>query len=67
MTSIYRWRGEVQRETETVVIAKTTAGQVNALTDRVRALHSYDCPCVVSIPIDGGNPNFISWIFDQVK
>ena len=67
MTSIYRWQGEVQRETETVLIAKTTEGQVAALTERVRALHSYDCPCVVSLPIESGNPAFLRWISDQVK
>ena len=65
--SIYRWQGEVQRETEIVVIAKTSEGRVPALTERVRALHSYDCPCVVSLPIESGNPDFLSWISDQVK
>ena len=67
MTSIYRWEGEVQRETETVLIAKTTERLVIALTDRVRALHSYDCPCVLSLPIDSGNTDFLNWMSDQVK
>ncbi len=67
MTSIYRWEGEIQRETETVLIAKTTERQVMALTDRVKALHSYDCPCVLSLPIDSGNADFLKWISDQVK
>jgi len=67
MTSIYRWQGEVRRETETVIVAKTAKGLVGALTDRVKALHSYDCPCVVSLPIDGGNPDFQNWIFSNIK
>jgi len=67
MTSLYRWEGEVRRETETVLIAKTTERLVIALTDRVKALHSYDCPCVLSLPIDSGNTEFLNWLSDQVK
>lgn len=67
MTSIYRWQGKVQRESEIVMIAKTHENCVAALTERVKALHSYDCPCVVSIPIEGGNPDFLAWICEQVK
>lgn len=62
MTSVYWWDGKVQEGRETVLIAKTTAARVGALTERVRDLHSYDCPCIVSLPIDGGNPAFIDWI-----
>jgi periplasmic divalent cation tolerance protein len=67
MNSIYRWEGEIQHETETVIIAKTNERLVSALTDRVKALHSYDCPCVVSVPIDSGNAEFLNWISNQVK
>ena len=48
MTSIYRWKGELQHDSETMMIAKTTVDNVDALTQRVKNLHSYDCPCVVS-------------------
>jgi periplasmic divalent cation tolerance protein len=67
MMSIYRWQGNIQRDTETVMIAKTTEDRVAALTERVKALHSYDCPCVMSIAIDGGNPEFMNWINGQIK
>lgn len=67
MTSIYRWQGKVQNDTETVLIAKTTEGLVDALTDRVKALHSYDCPCVVSLQFDDGSTDFLNWISNQVK
>lgn len=62
MTSIFRWDGKVQEGRETVLIAKTTAALVDALTEKVRDLHSYDCPCVVALPVDGGNPGFLEWI-----
>lgn len=67
MTSIYRWEEKLQHDTETVIIAKTTEGLVGALTDRVKALHSYDCPCVVSLPIDNGSNEFMNWILNSVK
>lgn len=64
-TSIYRWEGEIRHEAECVLIAKTRAELVERLTTRVRALHSYDCPCVVALPVAGGNPDFLSWIADE--
>ncbi len=65
MTSIYRWQGEVYEDGEAVLIAKTTEAQADALTERVKALHSYDCPCVVTLPVAGGNAAFLDWIAEQ--
>lgn len=65
MTSVYEWQGEVHEDAEAVLILKTRAELVPRLVERVRALHSYDCPCVVSLPIDGGNPGFLDWVADQ--
>lgn len=62
MTSMYWWQGKVEEGTETVMIAKTQTNLVDRLTTKVRELHSYGCPCVVSVPIDGGNPEFLDWI-----
>lgn len=65
--SIYRWEGEVHDDPEVVVVMKTTAAKVALLTERIRTLHSYDCPCVVSVPIEGGNPEFIDWITQETS
>lgn len=62
MRSIYRWNDAIQEDGETVLIAKTRDDLVDALTERVKALHSYDCPCVVALPMIGGNPGFLDWI-----
>ena len=62
MQSIYRWEGKVEDATEVVTIAKTTAAMVPALIDRVKALHSYECPCVVSLRVEGGYPPYLDWI-----
>lgn len=67
MTSIYRWEGAIQHDAEAVLIAKTGRDRVAALTERVKALHSYDCPCIVALPLEGGNDAFLSWIAEQTK
>ncbi len=67
MTSIYRWQGKVCEDSEAVLIAKTTATRLPALTERVKVLHGYDCPCVAAVPITGGNSDFIDWISAQTQ
>lgn len=62
MTSIYRWEGAVRNESEAVLIAKTRRDLVDDVVTRVKALHSYTCPCVVALPVVGGNPAFLEWI-----
>ncbi len=66
MTSVYRWEGAVRHDEEVVLIAKTTTARLDALTQRVRELHSYECPCIVALPVDGGDPAFLEWISDQI-
>lgn len=66
-TSVYRWEGRVHEDPETVLVAKTAADRVEAVTARVRALHSYDCPCVVALPIRGGNSDFLAWIRAETR
>ena len=62
MTSVYRWNDAVQQDHEAVLIAKTTAERFDALAQRVRELHSYDCPCIIAWPITAGSPPYLEWI-----
>lgn len=62
MNAIYHWQGKVEEGQEAVLILKTELALVDALTARVKALHSYTLPCVVAWPIAAGNPDFLSWI-----
>lgn len=63
--SVYRWQGRIEEAEEIVVIAKTRDDLLQSLTDRVRALHSYECPCVVGLPVTGGNPDYLDWIASE--
>ncbi len=67
MTAIYRWEGRVQEALETVLILKTTDTRLAALIDRVRALHSYDCPCIEAIEVADGNPAFLAWVAAETE
>ena len=62
VTSVYWWQGEVQEGDEAVLIAKTREDLVDDLTAKVKKLHSYECPCVVALPVTGGNAEFLDWI-----
>jgi periplasmic divalent cation tolerance protein len=66
MLSLYRWEGRIQEDPEIVLIAKTTESRLAALIEKVKALHSYDCPCIVCVPVTGGNTDFLDWIGDEV-
>lgn len=67
MESIYWWGDELQMTGEVVMIAKTREELVEALTDTVKSMHSYACPCVVSMPIIGGNPAYHEWIIAETR
>jgi periplasmic divalent cation tolerance protein len=62
ITSIYRWEGKLEEAGETALILKTRAELIEPLTARIKALHSYECPCIVALPVAGGNSAFLEWI-----
>lgn len=62
MRSMYWWKGELVTGDETVLIGKTKTSLVEMVVDAVKELHSYEVPCVVSMEISGGNPDFLNWI-----
>lgn len=62
MTAFFRWRGAAEQSEEWVVLAKTRADLFARLAARVRAVHSYDTPCIVALPLIDGDPAFLDWI-----
>ena len=67
MRSIYRWEGSVETATETVCIIKTRQSLVSRLEQRIAALHSYECPCIVHLPVAGGHPPYLLWLLEQTN
>jgi periplasmic divalent cation tolerance protein len=60
--SIYRWQGEVCRDDEHVLMIKCTRARYAALEARVKALHTYDVPEVIALPIEMGSAAYLAWI-----
>ena len=67
MIPIFWWEGAVQEGSEAVLIAKTRRDLLDDLTAFVKAEHGYDCPCVVALPIEAGNPDFLDWIGSETR
>lgn len=69
MESIYKWEGELKEEHECVLIIKTHFSRVRKVTRLVKEMHSYECPCVISLTIteDEGNKEYLDWLESSSK
>ena len=65
--SIYRWEGAVHDDPEARVGLHTRVDLVPAIVERTNRDHPYDVPCVLAVPIVGGNPAYIQWVLDQTQ
>jgi periplasmic divalent cation tolerance protein len=60
--SVYRWQGKIERQAEILLLAKTTMGRFDELEREVRALHSYDTPEIVAVPVTVGSAPYLEWL-----
>ncbi len=67
ITSVYRWKGLVQKEQEWLLLIKTTAAAFENVSKKIRELHSYDLPECIQIPIEAGSAEYLNWIAENVK
>jgi periplasmic divalent cation tolerance protein len=67
MNSMYWWEGKVQDDSESILIAKTKESLVPELIDKVKSRHSYECPCIVSLPLLEGNKEYLEWVEKETK
>ncbi|HNX53246.1 MAG TPA: divalent-cation tolerance protein CutA [Pontiellaceae bacterium] len=65
VTSIFHWEGNLCRENEAVLFLKTEEDRTEALIARIRQLHSYECPCITVLPVEGGSPDFLQWVKEE--
>ena len=66
ITSVYRWQGEVQHDSEWLLIAKSRRDVLDALVQRVQTLHSYELPEIIALPLVGGSEGYLSWLDAEV-
>lgn len=65
-TSIYEWQGELCEDNEALLFIKTKSDKSEMVVQKIKALHSYDVPCVVKWDITGGNDEYLDWINGQL-
>jgi periplasmic divalent cation tolerance protein len=65
--SIYRWEGKVQEDREVLLLVKTTPQMLDALSLRVKQLHSYEVPEIIALQVVAGSSDYLDWIDDQTQ
>lgn len=65
--SVYRWQGRIERQPEVLLLAKTQRARFEDLEREVRAIHSYETPEVVAVPVSAGSHPYFQWLADSLK
>jgi periplasmic divalent cation tolerance protein len=67
VASVYRWRGAVERATETPLLIKTARARYTEVEQAIRALHPYEVPEIIAFAIDAGFAPYLRWIGDEAQ
>jgi periplasmic divalent cation tolerance protein len=67
MTSVYRWKGQIEQDREQQVVIKTTGDRLGELETRLRELHSYEVPEFLIISADAGAAAYLEWVEEAVR
>lgn len=67
ITSIYRWKGAMERATEHLMIMKTAEDRLSLLTHRIKELHPYEVPEVIALSIEDGDSTYLEWILSETR
>jgi len=67
MTSVYRWQGAVEHETEQQLIIKTTSDRIAAIQARIGELHTYDLPEYLVVKVSDGGAAYLEWVARETR
>lgn len=67
VTSVYAWEGKTEEAREVLLVIKSRRALSKRLVARIRALHSYEVPEIVTIPIASGNPAYLRWVRESTR
>ena len=67
MESVYRWQGKIERQPEILLLAKTTQAKFEDLQREVRALHSYETPEIIAVPVVAASTPYLEWLSASLK
>ena len=65
VTSVYRWQGTIERGPEWTCQMKTTPDRATTLMERIRAMHPYEVPEILVVPVAGGDPEYLAWLAES--
>jgi periplasmic divalent cation tolerance protein len=65
--SIYTWKEKIERGNETLVFFKLSEGRQPAFQEKLRALHPYDVPEIIFLPISAGLPEYLRWVAENCR
>src|SRR5205809_7048515 len=63
--SIYRWKEKIESGNETLVFFKLSEDRQSAFQERLRALHPYEVPEIIFVPVSNGLPEYLSWVIEN--
>jgi periplasmic divalent cation tolerance protein len=66
LTSVYRWKGQVERDAESLLVIKTRRERIDALKAALTSLHPYEVPELVVLPIEDGHAPYLAWLDECV-
>ncbi len=61
-SSVYRWKGAVEKADEVPMLIKTTEARYPALEEAIRAKHPYETPELIALPVVDGLPDYLAWV-----
>ena len=67
LTSVYRWEGRIQHDSEVLLLIKTVEARVEPLAERLRQLHPYEVPEIIALPIVSGASDYLNWVSECVN
>lgn len=65
--SFFFWEGKTQSASESLLICKSRKQVMDRLIARVKSLHSYSVPEIIAIPIVGGSPEYLAWVWESTN
>jgi periplasmic divalent cation tolerance protein len=65
--SVYRWNDVVEEAAEVTLLIKTTTARYEELEQAIRALHPYELPEVIAVPVSAGSPAYLAWIAQETR
>lgn len=63
--SIYRWKGEIESGSETLVLFKVSEDRQSTFQDKLRSIHPYDVPEIIFVPVAGGLAEYVQWVSEN--